>query len=208
MNSTWGTEMVTIIVGAKKKKFVLHKELVCREAPYFDKMFNGNFEGAKTQECCLQEEKAFTFEVFVFYIYNGYFPEDVEGLKAVTGITSVYEPIIKFYILADKLMMSKEVKTAALEVFAKARDSSGLRMNEPMIKLVLNRTANDCPMRKLAVDMLSRDFLDNRDCGRDWLVSCFKNASFERIVELLMAIKSDAQYAPHGRANRKFWPMD
>ena len=60
--------MVTIIVGAKKKKFVLHKKLVCREAPYFDKMFNGNFKEAKTQECRLQEKQAFTFELFVSYI--------------------------------------------------------------------------------------------------------------------------------------------
>lgn len=195
--------MVAIIVGAEKKKFVLHKKLVCREAPYFDKIFNGNFEEAKTQDCRLQEEEAFTFEVFVFYIYNGRFPQDV---RAVTGISPVYEPIIKFYILAEKLLMSKETKTAALEAFAKARDSSGRRMNEAMIELVLNRTANDCPMRKLAVNMLSRDFLDNRDCGRDWLISCLKNASFEQIVELLMAIKSDAQMSPQGRANRKFWP--
>jgi hypothetical protein len=181
--------MVTIIVGAEKKKFLLHKKLVCREAPYFDRIFNGNFEEAKTQDYCLREEEAFAFEVFVFYIYNGHFPQDV---KAVTGISHVYEPIMKFYILADKLLMSKEVKTAALEAFAKARDSSGCRVNEAMIEVVFNRTANDCPMRKLVVDMLSKDFLDNLDCGRDWLVSCLKNASFEQIVELLMAIKSTA----------------
>jgi hypothetical protein len=80
-------------VGAGKKKFALHKKLACREAPYFDKMFNGNFEEAKTRECYLQEEEAFAFEVFVSYIYAGRFPEDV---KAVTGIIPVYEPIIKF----------------------------------------------------------------------------------------------------------------
>ena len=61
------------------------------------------------------------------------------------------------------------------------------------MELVLNRTADDCPMRKLALDMFSRDFLDNKDCGRDWLVSCLKSASFEQIVELLMAIK-DSQW--------------
>ena len=183
--------MVTIMVGAKKKKFVLHKELVCRNAPYFDRMFNGNFKEAKTQKCCLQGEEPSTFELFVSYIYAGHFPADVE---AVTGIIPVYEPIIKFYILAGKLLMSKEVKTSALEAFSKARSSSGLYMNGAVIELVLNRTADDCPMRKLAVDMFSRDFLSNQGYDRDWLVSCLENVSFEQIVELLMAIK-DSQWA-------------
>src|SRR2546423_14932335 len=129
--------MITIMVGAEKKKFVLHKKLVCREAPYFDRMFNGNLKEAKTQKCCLQEEEPSTFKLFVSYIYAGRFPPDV---KAVTGITPVYEPIIKFYILADKLLMSEEAKTAALEAFTIARDSSGLCLNGAMIELVLTRT--------------------------------------------------------------------
>ena len=180
--------MITIVVGAEKKKFVLHKELVCREAPYFDRMFNGNLKEAKTQKCSLQEEEPSTFELFVSYIYAGHFPADV---KAVTGIIPVYEPIIKFYILADKLLMSKEVKTAALEAFSEARSSSYLHMNGAVMELVLNRTADDCPMRKLTVDMFSRDFLNNQGFDREWLVSCLKNVSFEQIVELLMAIKDN-----------------
>jgi hypothetical protein len=186
--------MVTIIVGAKKKKFVLHKKLVCSEAPYFDKMFNGNFKEAKTQECFLHEEEPFTFEVFVSFIYTGHFPEDV---KAVSGTASVYEAIIKFHVLADKLLMPKAAKTAALDALVKARAPSSLRMDETMIKFVLNRTADDCPLRKLAVDMMCRDFLNNQGCGRDWLVSCFKDASFEQIAELLMAIKGVTGVKPH-----------
>jgi hypothetical protein len=166
---------------------VVHKKLVCRKAPYFDKMFNGNFEEAKTQSCSLKEEDAFTFEVFVSYIYTGHFPEDV---KAVSGIASVYEPIIKFYVLADKLLMAKATKTAALDALVKTRASSCLRMDETTIKFVLNRTADDCPLRKLTIDMMCRDFLNNQGCGRDWLNSCLKDASFEQIAELLMAIKS------------------
>jgi hypothetical protein len=114
--------MVTITVGAKKKKFVLHKKLVCREASYFDKMFNGNFKEAKTRECSLREEEPFVFEVFVYFIYAGRFPEDV---KAVSGTTSEYEPIIKFHVLADKLLMSKTAKTASLDALVKARALSG-----------------------------------------------------------------------------------
>jgi hypothetical protein len=58
-----------------------------------------------------------------------------------------------------------------------------------MIKFVLDRTAEDCPLRKLTVYMMCTDFLDNQSCGRDWLVSCLNDASFEQIAEVLMAIK-------------------
>jgi hypothetical protein len=76
-------------------------------------------------------------------IYNGRFSQNV---KTVTGIGPVYEPTIKFYILADEFLMSQAVKTATLEAFVKARTLSSLPMNAE-IEFVLNRIANDCPMR-------------------------------------------------------------
>jgi hypothetical protein len=115
-------------------------------------------------------------------------------VKTVTGSGPVYEPTIKFYIPADEFLMSQAVKTATLEEFVKARALSSLPMNKAEIEFVLNRTADDCPMRELVIDTFSRDFLGNQDRGRDWLVSCLKDASFEQIVELVMAIKSAADF--------------
>ena len=185
--------MVTIFVGSKKKMFVLHKKLICTEAPYFDKMFNGNFEEAKTQECHLEEEEPFAFEVFVAYVYTKHFPDDV---KEVTGVLAQFEPIVKFYVLADKLLMSKEAKTAALDAFIKARVSSGMLLNEVTTRFILSQTANDCPLRKLAMDMLCRDFLTRQDYGTKWLMACLKDAPFEQTAELLRAMKGVASVKP------------
>jgi len=93
------------------------------------------------------------------YIYNGRFSQNV---KTVTGIGPVYEPTIKFYILADEFLMLQAVKTATLEAFVKACALSSFPMNKAEIEFVLNRTANDCPMRELVIDTFSRDFLGNR----------------------------------------------
>jgi BTB/POZ domain len=185
--------MVTIFVGAKRKKFVLHKMLVCREAPYFDKAFNGSFEEAKTQECYLPDDESFTFELFVSYIYTNRFPDDV---KAVSGVIPVYEPVMKFYVLADKLLMSNAAKTASLDALIKARATSGLCLNKTTITFVLARTAEDCPLRQLAFDIISRDFLATPDLGRDWLACCLKDVSFEQTTQLLMAMKNLACIKP------------
>jgi hypothetical protein len=41
-----GTEMVDIYVGPKERLFRVHKALLCKKVPYFDKMFNGEFREA------------------------------------------------------------------------------------------------------------------------------------------------------------------
>jgi hypothetical protein len=179
--------MVTIFVGAEEKKYVLHKLLVCKEAPYFDKAFNGSFEEASKEECSLPDEEPVAFELFVSYIYTSHFPDDV---KAVTGVVPVYGPITKFYVLADKLLMSNTAKTASLDALIKARATSGLRLDETTIKFVLAHTAEECPLRQLVFDIICRDFLTTPALGKDWLVSCLKDMSFEQATQLLMAIKN------------------
>lgn len=167
--------------------------LVCREAPYFDNMFNGSFKEAKAQECFLQEEEPFAFELFVCYIYANCFPDDI---KAVCGVRFVYEPMIKFYVLADKLMMSKAAKTASLDALVKARAANQSPLNETTFKFVLAHTAEGCPMRKLVFNIICRDFLTCPGLDRIWIVSCLKSASFDQTVELLMALKHLASVKP------------
>ena len=185
--------MVSIFVGSEEKKFVLHKLLLCKEAPYFNKMFNGNFDEANTQECYLKDEEPYAFELFVYYIYANRFPDDV---NTVAGVILVFEPIVKFYVLADKLLMSKAAKTACLDALIAARAASGHRFGENTVKFVLSHTAEGCPLRKLVVDIIARDFLDFSPMGQNWLTACLKDAPFEQILQLMMAIKQVACVKP------------
>jgi hypothetical protein len=185
--------MVTVFVGAKEKKYVLHKMLVCREAPYFDKAFNGSFEEASSQHCSLPHDMPSAFELFVSYIYANRFPDDV---LAVTGVLPVHGPIMAFYVLADKLLMSKTAKTASLDALIKARATSGSRLDEISIKFVLAHTAEECPLRKLVLDMMCRDFLMTPVLGKEWLVSCLKGVTLELTTQLLMAMKHLSSIKP------------
>jgi hypothetical protein len=185
--------MVTIFVGPKEKKYVLHKMLVCKEAAYFDKAFNGSFEEASKQECSLLDEEPVAFELFVSYIYASHFPDDV---NAVTGVDPVYGPITKFYVLADKLLMSNTAKTASLDALIKARATSGLRLDDTTIKFVLAHTAEECPLRQLVFDIMCRDFLTTPALGKGWLISCLKDVSFEQTTQLLMVMKHLANIKP------------
>lgn len=179
--------MVTIFLGPSCKKFVLHKKLVCKEAPYFDKMFNGSFEESKTLQCYLEDEEPSTFEVFVSYIYTRHFPDDV---PRVSGNLAAYDPIVKFFVLADKLLMSKAAKDASLDALVRDRAKRNTCFSETTIEFVLARTASDCPLRKLVVDLTCRDFLVATSWDQDKLLSCFKDMTFEQTKQLLLTMKS------------------
>jgi hypothetical protein len=85
--------------------------------------------------------------------------------------------------------MSKAAKTASLDAFVKVRASNGLRLDEKTVNFVLGQTAEDCPLRKLVIDTICRDFLTYPVLGRDWLVSCLEDAPFEQTLQLLITIK-------------------
>lgn len=66
-----GKTVVKIEVGAEKEVFVVHKDLLCKKAPFFDKMFNGQFLEGHSQSAQLPEDDAITFKLFVAWIYHG-----------------------------------------------------------------------------------------------------------------------------------------
>jgi len=41
-----GTEIVELYVGPQNKLFRVYKKLLCDRVPYFNRMFNGNFQEA------------------------------------------------------------------------------------------------------------------------------------------------------------------
>ena len=58
-----GTEMVDIYVGPAKVLFRLYKSKVCAKIPYFDKMFNGNFNEASSNIAHLPEDEPEAFDL-------------------------------------------------------------------------------------------------------------------------------------------------
>jgi hypothetical protein len=64
---------MTIEVGADTKKeiFQVHKDLLCQKAPFFDKMFNGEFREGQIQTAQLPEDDPMIFKIFLAWVYQG-----------------------------------------------------------------------------------------------------------------------------------------
>ena len=57
--------MVDVFVGAERKKFHLHCDLLCERSLFFKVSFMGKFKEAEASELTLPEDSAGSFELLV-----------------------------------------------------------------------------------------------------------------------------------------------
>jgi hypothetical protein len=62
---------VTIYIGPKQHKFMIHKDLLIKKSPYFEKCLKPAFAEGQFLEIKLQEDHMVSFEIFVIWIYKG-----------------------------------------------------------------------------------------------------------------------------------------
>jgi hypothetical protein len=67
-----GTEVVELKVGsANPRVFKVHKTLLCKQIPYFAKMFNGPWKEASENVGVFPEDSVEAFEILLEWLYNG-----------------------------------------------------------------------------------------------------------------------------------------
>jgi len=64
-----GNEVVTLVVGAEKKVFTVHKKLLCDRSAFFSKGFNGQFKEAAEGRMELPNDTSAAFECFLTWLY-------------------------------------------------------------------------------------------------------------------------------------------
>ena len=111
------SESVTLLVGAERMRFTIHKNLICGVVLFFQKAFHGGFHESITGEMSLPEEDPSAFKLFIFWLYKGKFTIPHQHLKG-NSRTATRENItssLRLYIMAEK-WCSKEIQKAAIEV--------------------------------------------------------------------------------------------
>jgi hypothetical protein len=83
--TAYGSEKVSLFVGSEKTAYVVHKELLCRKSEYFDRMFNGKFQEARTGCAYFPEDKAQTFYVLLYWVYKNHLPDRTRGIERDLG---------------------------------------------------------------------------------------------------------------------------
>jgi BTB/POZ domain len=119
--SALGSEVVTLVVGAEKKIYVIHKKLLCDRSVYFSKAFQGRFKEASEGRMELPNDTVAAFDCLITWLYWGNMPpqpnfKGAAGQKCHAFSRTVLYPA---YILAEKLClpeMSNRVMDTIQEV--------------------------------------------------------------------------------------------
>ncbi|KIX07641.1 uncharacterized protein Z518_02294 [Rhinocladiella mackenziei CBS 650.93] len=115
------SEIVTVYVGVKRKRFFLHRELVCQRSPFMEKCLKkGHFDEGYKNELYLPEDDPKAFSIVVDWIYRSRLPSRTEPSFDVSDMSAAY-------CMADKFGM-EELQNNIID---NVRANFSRRENEP-----------------------------------------------------------------------------
>jgi hypothetical protein len=94
------SDMVDIFVGPKRKRFHLHKELLCDRSEYFRAVFQGGFAESASNELFLPDDDVAALEIFVNWIYGAQLrqPTRIEELHTYLALLALSEKFVTEYL--------------------------------------------------------------------------------------------------------------
>lgn len=117
-----GFDMVVIHVGPSRKKYHVHKKILCDKVDYFHKMFNNGFTETLDQAATLLEVNSDTFDLFLEWVYGGDFqPLDMTKNTPYSG---PIVDLIRLYGFAESICLSELQDLVATSVIVLFRDNS------------------------------------------------------------------------------------
>ncbi|KAI4616874.1 hypothetical protein J4E83_006456 [Alternaria metachromatica] len=78
-------EIVTIFVGPEKKRYNLHKDIICHHSEYFRVAYNGRWKEAD-EGVTLEDVEVPVFNVFVHWLYTQQVPEKTLDLGKIANV--------------------------------------------------------------------------------------------------------------------------
>ncbi|EXJ85171.1 hypothetical protein A1O3_05846 [Capronia epimyces CBS 606.96] len=115
------SEIVTVHVGPKRKRFFLHRELICERSPFMEKCLQkGRFDEGYKNELYLPEDDPKAFAVIVDWIYRNRLPLRTDPSYDLVGMSAAY-------CMADKFGM-EELQNSIMDSI---RGSFSRRETEP-----------------------------------------------------------------------------
>ncbi|ESZ89675.1 hypothetical protein SBOR_9943 [Sclerotinia borealis F-4128] len=87
-------EIVTLYVGAKRKKFLVHKKILCKQSKFFDAGFNKGFKETTEGEMYLPQDDPAVVANLIEYLYRGQLPNPL-----------MEQQLFELYFLAEKICL-------------------------------------------------------------------------------------------------------
>lgn len=164
---------MAIEVGAKKKPFIVHKDLLGHYSDYFGAAFNGSFKEAIEGKLSLLDEFAEVFDIFNAFIYTNQL-RDNDGVigKDLSAIT-----LVCLWLLGDRHLVPA-LQNAAADALMKSMAELNISPGNAMT-LIYDQTIDGSPLRRLVLDSQVHRAACNKDNLAKW--------PQEALVDLAMA---------------------
>lgn len=184
---------VDIFVGAERRHWTLHRNLLCHHSSYFETELVGHEvprkgkagDGANTLE--LPDGDPRGFELLVKWLYQG-------ALEDAAGMTDMekYEHAVachKLYVLCDKFDMTR-LKNMAMDRYRRELNEAQLVPDPDEINEIYRASPTRSPFRKLMTNIAARQIMDpDEDKDAESYRKCFENNP-DFAVEMVNAIRS------------------
>lgn len=151
---------VDIYVGAEKKHWSLHKNLLCHHSSYFETEFQGHEVPKKeehTPSHYLPDDDPRGFELLVKWLYQGH----LEDASRMTD-EAKYDYAVachKLYQLCDKFDMI-QVKNLAMDAYRQNLHAAQLVPDADEINEIYRASPASSPFRKLMAKIAARQIMD------------------------------------------------
>ncbi|KAL8950513.1 MAG: hypothetical protein Q9222_003452 [Ikaeria aurantiellina] len=89
-------ELITVIVGEKRKEYRIHHDLICYRSDYFRAAFMWEYQEASSGELKFLQEEESTFDLFVVWLYGADFttPKALSKLKPYISLLEFARTIL------------------------------------------------------------------------------------------------------------------
>lgn len=166
-------ELITLFVGPKEHKLVVHESCITRNSDFFKAAMKKEWTEGQTRSIQLPEETC--VDIFVYYLNFAYHGKlSTEGIvtKAKTGfIDKPFDVLGNIYVLGER-MLDRVVQNAVISeilrlVKIKSKDSGACHYpGQRVITTVYDGTSVGCPLRRLLVDFYVTQGLGTWDCSK------------------------------------------
>ena len=184
---------VDIFVGAERRHWTLHRNLLCHHSSYFETEFVGHEVPKKKKgednanELELPDDDPRGFELLVKWLYQG-------SLEDVSGMTDMekYDHAVacnKLYVLCDKFDMV-QLKNIAMDRYRRQLNEAQLVPDPDEINEIYRAASARSPFRRLMTNIAARQIMDPEvDKDAESYRKCFENNP-DFAVEMINSIRT------------------
>lgn len=178
--------MIDIYVGAAKRHWALHRNLLCHHSELLEAELHGDGNKRLDRLDLLDYDPA-GFELLVKWLYQGRL-DDVSDMADANQKYDYAVSCHKLYLLCDRFDMP-QLKNVAMDQYRKGLNQAELVPDADEIDEIYRKSPSGSPFRRLMTRIAARQIMDpesNRDA--ETYRQCFENNP-DFAVDLVKAMK-------------------